>query len=148
MFFICSIRCVIPESAQRLSGTMNTALSDVLLGLHPRQPKVRNTLCWRHEQPRASDRRTPREGGVRLYGVDRLVFYLGFAEIADAIRFEKRFKRWRRDWKVRLIEEDNPHWDDLYLQNIAPGPVKRCSWVPDSRFATSGMTPKWVNRIW
>jgi hypothetical protein len=63
--------------------------------------------------------------------------------VTAAIGFEKRLKRWRRDWKVRLIEEDNPHWDDLYLQSIGPGPETPCSWVPDSRFAPSGMTPRW-----
>ena len=86
-------------------------------------------------------------GFTRTYGVDRLVFYTGFGEVMPAIGFEKRIKRWRRDWKIRLIEEDNPHWDDLYLQSIAPGADTRCSWVPDTRFAGSGMTSKWVGPL-
>jgi putative endonuclease len=32
----------------------------------------------------------------------------------NAIRREKRLKRWNRDWKIRLIEKFNPNWDDLY----------------------------------
>ena len=83
-------------------------------------------------------------GFTRRYGVDRLVWYQGYGEVMPAIGFEKRLKRWRRDWKIRLIEEDNPHWADLYLQSIAPDADTPCSWVPDTRFAGSGMTPKWV----
>jgi hypothetical protein len=52
--------------------------------------------------------------------VHRLVWFQGYGEVTQAIGFEKRLKRWRRDWKIRLIEEDNPAWDDLYLQSIAP----------------------------
>ncbi len=58
-------------------------------------------------------------GFTKKYGVDRLVFYRGFGEVTAAIRFEKQLKRWRRDWKIRLIEEDNPDWADLYLPMMA-----------------------------
>jgi putative endonuclease len=87
-------------------------------------------------------------GFTAKYGVDRLVFYQGYSEVTVAITFEKRLKRWRRDWKIRLIEEDNPHWDDLYTQTIAPTRETPCVWVPDSRFAASGMTPRWVGKVW
>ncbi len=33
--------------------------------------------------------------------------------MTDAIAAEKRIKKWRREWKMNLIERDNPHWDDL-----------------------------------
>ena len=62
-------------------------------------------------------------GFTRRYGVDRLVFFRGFGEVTEAIRFEKQLKRWRRDWKIRLIEEDNPHWADLYLDMMALPPL-------------------------
>jgi putative endonuclease len=62
-------------------------------------------------------------GFTKTYGVDRLVFHRGFGEITDAIHFEKQLKRWRRDWKIRLIEEDNPHWADLYLPMTALPPL-------------------------
>jgi putative endonuclease len=62
-------------------------------------------------------------GFTQRYGVDRLVFFRGFGEVTQAIRFEKQLKRWRRDWKVRLIEEDNPDWADLYLPMMSNGPL-------------------------
>ena len=48
------------------------------------------------------------------YQVNRLVYYEAFGEIGAAIRREKQLKRWNREWKVQLIEEKNPNWDDLY----------------------------------
>ncbi len=47
------------------------------------------------------------------YSVKRLVWYDAADTMADAIASEKRLKRWRRDWKIELIERDNPHWHDL-----------------------------------
>ena len=47
------------------------------------------------------------------YGVDRLVYMEPFENIEDAIIAEKRIKRWRRQWKIDLIEKDNPSWRDL-----------------------------------
>lgn len=79
-------------------------------------------------------------GFTTRYGVDRLVYFQGFGDVADAIRFEKLLKRWRRDWKVRLVEETNPHWEDLYLHMMTPPSGAPCSWIPDSRSAASGMT--------
>ncbi len=62
-------------------------------------------------------------GFTKQYGVDRLVFHRRFDEVTNAIRFEKQLKRWRRDWKIRLIEEDNPHWEDLFTRMMDPGPL-------------------------
>jgi predicted GIY-YIG superfamily endonuclease len=61
--------------------------------------------------------------GGEKHGVDRLVFFRGFGEVTQAIRFEKQLKRWRRDWKIRLIEEDNSDWADLYLPMTALPPL-------------------------
>jgi putative endonuclease len=47
--------------------------------------------------------------------VNRLVWYEAYEQITDAIAREKELKKWRRDWKIRLIEEMNPEWEDLYL---------------------------------
>ena len=44
----------------------------------------------------------------------KLVFVEYHETMADAIRPEKRIKRWRRAWKLQLIERDNPRWGDLY----------------------------------
>jgi putative endonuclease len=49
------------------------------------------------------------------YGVDRLVWYEAYDRIDEAIAREKALKKWRRDWKLRLIEDMNPEWEDLYL---------------------------------
>lgn len=43
--------------------------------------------------------------------------------MTQAIRFEKQLKRWRREWKVRLIEQDNLDWADLYVEMMALPPL-------------------------
>lgn len=55
-------------------------------------------------------------GFTKKYGVHRLVWFEYFGEIDRAIQREKTMKKWRRDWKINLIERENRHWDDLYLQ--------------------------------
>ena len=45
----------------------------------------------------------------------RLVRYGIFGDITDAIVREKELKKWRRQWKIELIEAANPDWDDLYF---------------------------------
>jgi putative endonuclease len=47
------------------------------------------------------------------YGVDRLVWSEEYDDISEAIAREKDIKKWRRDWKIRLIEQANPNWLDL-----------------------------------
>ncbi len=49
------------------------------------------------------------------YGVFRLVHYEPFDDMASAIAREKQLKRWHRRWKINLIEENNPHWNDLAI---------------------------------
>lgn len=49
------------------------------------------------------------------YGCTNLVWYERFDEMAPAIAYEKRLKRWSRQWKIDLIESINPNWDDLAL---------------------------------
>ena len=48
------------------------------------------------------------------YGVAQLVWFEEYTSISDAILREKQLKPWRRDWKIELIEAENPHWCDLY----------------------------------
>ena len=55
-------------------------------------------------------------GFTATYGVDRLVWYEAYSDVTEAIRREKQIKKWRRDWKIALIENDNPDWHDLYAQ--------------------------------
>ena len=54
------------------------------------------------------------EGFTRQYGVHRLVYFEQLDDIEQAILREKRLKNWKRAWKIQLIEENNPNWDDLY----------------------------------
>jgi putative endonuclease len=54
-------------------------------------------------------------GFTKRYSVHRLVYFEQFSDIESAIRREKRLKKWNRAWKIRLIEEANPNWDDLFL---------------------------------
>jgi putative endonuclease len=49
---------------------------------------------------------------VKKYSVYRLVYTESYESAEDAIRREKQLKKWNRDWKIRLIEEDNPEWRD------------------------------------
>ena len=46
--------------------------------------------------------------------VDRLVWYEPHTDVTVAITREKQIKKWRRDWKIALIEAANPDWRDLY----------------------------------
>jgi putative endonuclease len=48
------------------------------------------------------------------YGVTRLVWFQPFMLVAEARDREYAMKKWRRDWKINLIERENPHWDDLF----------------------------------
>jgi len=50
----------------------------------------------------------------RRYGLNRLVWSLSHDRIEDAIDHEKRLKKWRREWKIKLVEKMNPEWRDLY----------------------------------
>jgi putative endonuclease len=53
-------------------------------------------------------------GFTARYGVEKLVWFEVHDTAEAAITREKELKKWRRDWKIRLIEENNPAWDDLY----------------------------------
>jgi len=54
------------------------------------------------------------EGFTKKYGVHRLVWYQAVDDPTAAITREKQLKKWKRAWKLRLIEEMNPTWSDLY----------------------------------
>ncbi len=51
---------------------------------------------------------------TRKYGVHTLVYYEFHDSMDAAIKREKQLKKWNRQWKLRLIEEMNPQWTDLY----------------------------------
>ena len=54
------------------------------------------------------------EGFTRRYGVKMLVWYELHDEVSVAIARERALKEWQRAWKLRLIEEFNPTWRDLF----------------------------------
>ncbi|MFP2997703.1 GIY-YIG nuclease family protein [Spongiivirga sp. MCCC 1A20706] len=53
------------------------------------------------------------EGFSKRYELTKLVYFQSFQYINDAILREKRMKKWKRAWKIELIENDNPAWNDL-----------------------------------
>ena len=54
------------------------------------------------------------EGFTKRYGVHTLVWYESHETMESAIMREKAIKEWKRAWKLRMIERDNPEWLDLY----------------------------------
>ena len=51
---------------------------------------------------------------TKKYNLKCLVYFEAFDDPENAILREKRMKKWEREWKVELIERDNPDWRDLY----------------------------------
>jgi len=82
--------------ANRKNGTLYVGVTSDL-----------SSRVWQH-------REKVHPGFAGKYDVCRLVWYTTFDSIETAIAFEKRLKKWRRAWKIKLIEEQNPDWKDLY----------------------------------
>ena len=70
---------------------------------------VTNSLRKRLEQHRNGDG----SSFVKRYGVFRLVYAESYERAEEAIAREKQLRRWKRDWKIELIERDNLEWQDL-----------------------------------
>ena len=62
---------------------------------------------WEHKEKAV-------KGFTRKYSVNRLVYYEIFDDSENAIKREKRLKEYKRQWKIDLIEKENPEWNDLY----------------------------------
>ncbi len=87
------------------------------LCLHRRQPPQRHDLYRSHQRPpaRIHEHRTGAiPGFTRRYGCKMLVWYQAFDQLDSARHRELQMKEWKRAWKLRLIEEMNPDWNDLY----------------------------------
>ncbi len=54
------------------------------------------------------------EGFTKRYGIHMLVYYELHSDINSAITREKQLKKWNREWKLGLIEQNNPQWQDLW----------------------------------
>ena len=62
---------------------------------------------WQHKEKLA-------DGFTKKYNVNRLVYFEQFRDPESAIRREKRLKKYTRQWKINIIEKENPEWKDLY----------------------------------
>lgn len=71
---------------------------------------VTNDLIRRTYQHKAKETK----GFTARYHVDRLVWFECYDDPINAITREKEIKKWRRVWKIALIESGNPDWKDLY----------------------------------
>jgi putative endonuclease len=58
------------------------------------------------------------EGFTKKYNIHNLVYYEITEDVNSAIAREKQLKRWKRNWKIELIEKNNPEWKDLYFELI------------------------------
>lgn len=56
------------------------------------------------------------DGFSKKYAIDKLVYFEIHNDIHEAILREKQIKKWKRDWKINLIEKNNPNWIDLYYE--------------------------------
>ncbi len=56
------------------------------------------------------------KGFTQTYKVDKLVYFEEYHDINDTIHREKCLKKWKREWKIKLIEENNPNWSDLSVE--------------------------------
>lgn len=62
---------------------------------------------WEHKNKQV-------KGFTEKYGVDMLVYYEETNDVLVALQREKTLKKWKRVWKLALIEKENPEWEDLY----------------------------------
>ena len=60
-------------------------------------------------------------GFTAKYRINTLVYFEAFDDVLEAIAREKRLKRWRREWKIQLIEKQNEDWHDLWPSLAAGG---------------------------
>jgi len=73
---------------------------------------------WQHRNGEA-------KGFTSRYEVYRLVRFEQFGTMHEAISREKQLKRWHRQWKINLIESENPHWADL-APSLGLAPLSSC----------------------
>ena len=85
------------------------------------------------------------EGFTKKYDLKRLVYVEQSDFVYNAIAREKTLKSWNRQWKIDLIEKQNPEWEDLYEKIFGP----ECEDNKDlSSQIKSGMTSIENNKVW
>ena len=82
--------------ASQRNGTIYTGITSDLMG-----------RVFQHKQGLAP-------GFTKKYNVTKLVWFEMTNDVAEALQLEKRLKRWHRQWKIELIEKENPEWRDLF----------------------------------
>jgi len=79
------------------------------------------------------------EGFSKEHGCKMLVWVEHFSDLQDARAQEWRMKKWKRAWKLALIEKNNPQWRDLWDEiNNEPRPIRDLRRKPEPRAAGSG----------
>lgn len=58
------------------------------------------------------------KGFTQAHKVHQLMYFEEYGSIEAAIEREKKLKKWKREWKIKLIEQTNPNWDELFVQLI------------------------------
>ncbi len=71
---------------------------------------VTNNLSRRYIQHNANIN----EGFTNKYNVHILIYFEWYTDIRNAIKREKQLKKWKREWKIALIEKENMYWDNLF----------------------------------
>ena len=82
--------------ASRRNGTLYTGMTSDLV-----------KRVWQHKSSKV-------DGFTKKYHVTSLVYFEVHYQAEEAIKREKQIKKWKRKWKLKLIEERNPNWEDLY----------------------------------
>ena len=82
--------------ASKRNGTLYTGITSDLI-----------KRTWQHKNRLV-------EGFSKRYGTKILVYFEAHNDVEEAILREKRIKKWNREWKIKLIEKNNPKWDDIY----------------------------------
>ena len=59
------------------------------------------------------------DGFTKKYKIHKLVYYEEINDVKVAIQREKQVKKWERQWKINLIEKNNPEWKDLYYDLLS-----------------------------
>jgi len=107
--------------ASGFHGTLYTGVTSNLLG-----------RVWQHREDITG-------GCTKRYAVKRLMWFEVHETMETAIRREKSLKRWRREWKIELIEAENPTWRDLAEDFGFESLIKK-RWIPaqgrDDRLGT------------
>jgi putative endonuclease len=81
------------------------------------------------------------------YRVKRLVYVETYDDVSDAIVRERRMKEWKRDWKIRRIEEENPLWQDLAVTLLGFEPLPTESSARGRPTESSRRWPGAMNRV-